>query len=204
VDAVGVFKPLYDGTFGSKTANGVNGHTETNGTNGVNGHLNGSKPSKKGVDALTIASRVISDQRWSTIDFDELEIFRNLMAVTQSPDHLAAIVEHAKGWEVYTSNEAELEKKIEELQWMAVLMFAAPKPEGDGPKADFFLSVCIFLFVTIYFIDYFDYEQDALRHILSVPPNLHEVSLPRLSSQFLTLLAAHSPLLVCLSRMPTS
>jgi hypothetical protein len=108
-------------------------------TNSANGHANKHTESK-GVDALTIISRIISDKRWSNIGFDDFDIVKNFVLLGQSAENSAAIVEHVKDWKVDTSDEKEVERKIEELQWLSVLLFIAPKPEeSDEPRADFIL-----------------------------------------------------------------
>jgi hypothetical protein len=95
---------------------------------------------KVNVDALTIISRITADKRWSNIDFDDVDIGKNFHLLARSEEYSTAIFEHLKAWKIDTSDEKEVEKKIEELQWMAVLLFAAPKPEeSDEPRADFVL-----------------------------------------------------------------
>jgi hypothetical protein len=128
IDAPFVIQPLYDKSLVLPPTNGVNGHTAK-----INGHH-----TAKGVDILTVVFRVLSDQRWSTIEFSQSEFRKNFQSITHSKEHCAAIVEHVRNWVIDTSDGSQVEKKIEELQWMAVLLFAAPKAEGE-PRADFFL-----------------------------------------------------------------
>jgi hypothetical protein len=101
----------------------------------VNG-IKASKKSEHGVHILTVIARVTADKRWDNIPFKTEDIRGNFDLVAHNPDICNALAEYAQAWFVDASDENALEKKIEELQWMVTITYAAV--EGE-PTADFFL-----------------------------------------------------------------
>jgi hypothetical protein len=103
------------------TTNGKNAHSQSNGS--TNTH------------ALDILSRIIQDPRMeSPKKLGIANLFRGV--VEKCGD---AVYQYASQWTLDTTNPAAVQRKIEELQWTATLMYAVPgfKADGEEFNADF-------------------------------------------------------------------
>jgi len=99
-------------------------------------------PVDDNVHALTILARVMADDTISQpTDLDELRLVENTVLSFGN-----RIGEHVAQWTVDLSKPGEIERKIEELCWMAVIGFGVAgwtwaqdiKPDGREFHADFF------------------------------------------------------------------
>ncbi|KAF9445187.1 hypothetical protein P691DRAFT_676137 [Macrolepiota fuliginosa MF-IS2] len=107
--------------------------TVTNGTHGDNVH------------ALTILARVAADSRLSLPkDLNELALVQNII-----DDHSDLIREYASQWTIDIQKPGEIERKVEEITWMNVVMYGVAgwtwaqqvKQGQEGEfNADFFLA----------------------------------------------------------------
>lgn len=96
------------------------------------------------VHALTILARVAADAKLTLPgDLDELNIVENTIA-----DHADLIRDYAMQWTIDLSKPGELNRKVEELSWMVVVIYGVAgwtwaqqtKQGTEGPfNADFFL-----------------------------------------------------------------
>jgi hypothetical protein len=88
--------------------------------------------------AFTVMARVLNDKTLNSISFESDNFFVRYLQVMKTPALANAIFQNAKEWNVDVSSEAKVAKKVEELHYLASLMFAAPA-QSNGPKADFIL-----------------------------------------------------------------
>jgi hypothetical protein len=96
------------------------------------------------VHALTILARVAADSKLILPkDLDELKLVENTMA-----DHSDLIRKYAMEWTINLSRPDEIDRKVEELSWMVVVIYGIAgwtwaqqvKQGKKGPfNADFFL-----------------------------------------------------------------
>ncbi|KAK7026431.1 hypothetical protein VNI00_015666 [Paramarasmius palmivorus] len=114
-------------------ANGKNAHPQANGS--TNTH------------AFDILSRIIQDPRMeSPKKLGIANLFRSV--VEKCGD---AVYQYASQWTLDTTNPEAVQRKVEELQWTATLMYAVPgiKAEGGEFNADFialhFVTSALFL-----------------------------------------------------------
>jgi hypothetical protein len=88
---------------------------------------------QENVHAFTILSKILADDRLIGKHVSEDIMIKNVME-TQSK----FILEHAMEWTLNASDPLDVERKLEELQWMVTIMYAAPHQDR-------------FLFVSHYF-----------------------------------------------------
>lgn len=88
----------------------------------------------EGVHALTILARVMKEPTMVIKEMDEKEMFSFL------PQKGNALSQYTSAWSFNLSNPNEVERKIEELQWMNVLIYtAAGFRKHKEFQADFYL-----------------------------------------------------------------
>lgn len=91
-------------------------------------HLNGSS----GTHAFTILARMLKDP-----DFENSETDLRRMYDTAVKKHGSSIAKYAAQW---ISDPSEVDRKIEELQWMGAILYGIAGWSKDKPfYADFFL-----------------------------------------------------------------
>ncbi|KIK54774.1 hypothetical protein GYMLUDRAFT_1022098 [Collybiopsis luxurians FD-317 M1] len=97
-----------------------------------------SGPDNQNTHALTILSRVMNDPNMECKELDPSELFSFFKDVEKAK----ALRQYVNDWSINASDPKELDRKIEELQWMNVLIFAAvgsEKLRAGRFRADFFL-----------------------------------------------------------------
>lgn len=103
--------------------------------------LLGTKPPGKGTHAFTIMARILEDPKFSELDEKESRLFDQVVKSLGEP-----LLKHVNEWTLDTSDPKEVERKIEELQWVNAIIYTIPGWKKDKPfNADFSTSVCYFL-----------------------------------------------------------
>lgn len=95
----------------------------------------------RNVHAFSILSQILREERFKprhSFSFSRETIFQAILE-----NHGDALLAVGLRWSLNANDAAEVEKKIEELQWLVTIMFAAPKV--DDPVADFVLYAPLFL-----------------------------------------------------------
>lgn len=93
-------------------------------------------PSGANVHAFTILARMLKDDRFDSKPRDEMSMFQGALK-----DHGDVLKKYADQWTVDISNPNEIEKKIEELAWMNVVLYGIGGWNGGDFRANFFLYV---------------------------------------------------------------
>lgn len=102
------------------------------------------KPPGKGTHAFTIMARILEDPMFSELDEPKDTVLFKFDQVLKSLG--APLLKHVNEWTLDTSDPKEVERKIEELQWVNAIIYTIPGWKKDKPfNADFFTSVCYFL-----------------------------------------------------------
>lgn len=92
-------------------------------------------PASRGVHAFTIVDRVLKDSQLQAEGHDPRNTFHPTLQ-----NHGKAIADYAEQWSLNLANPGELERKIEELQWMTVTLYAVTGWSKEKPfHANFFL-----------------------------------------------------------------
>ncbi|KAF5350905.1 hypothetical protein D9758_010511 [Tetrapyrgos nigripes] len=98
------------------------------------------KPSSgsDGTHAFTVLARVLKDpaMKIDVVADDEIGFYANMMK-----NHAEGVFKHAMAWDLDTSDPKQVERKIAELQWANMLIYALPgfqRGQGDKFHADFF------------------------------------------------------------------
>jgi hypothetical protein len=95
-----------------------------------------------GTHALTILARVMGDPVLACKAFDPKELFSFFQDTNEKSETAKVLLRYVKEWSFDPSRPSEVERKIEELQWMNALIFTAAgfdKLKGGVFRADFFL-----------------------------------------------------------------
>lgn len=91
-------------------------------------------PASRGVHAFTIVDRILKDSQLEAVGSDPVDRFRLTLE-----KHGKAIADYADLWSLNLADPGELERKIEELQWMNVVLYAVGSWSKDKPfYANFF------------------------------------------------------------------
>jgi Questin oxidase-like len=93
------------------------------------------KPASSGLHTFSILARILKDPEFGTIVDDESGIYAN--TVDRFGDALKKLIDQ---WQVDTTNPQDVERKIEELSWMNVMIYGIGGWQKGQPfNADFFL-----------------------------------------------------------------